>query len=53
MGAAAAAVTRAPQGTAGGFTFSIPPGFNQRGGWFVASHIENRGSGDEIACALV
>lgn len=53
VGAATAAVTPAPPDAAGGFTFSMPPGFSQRGGWFVASHVENRGGGDEIASALV
>jgi hypothetical protein len=53
QGTATATVTPAPTEAADGFTFSIPPGFIQRGGWYIASHVENRGGGDEITSAMV
>lgn len=36
-----------------GFAFAVPGGFVERGGWFVAARVENRGGGDEITSALV
>jgi hypothetical protein len=40
-------------GAAAGFTFSLPPGFAEQSGWYVASRVENRGGGREITSALV
>jgi hypothetical protein len=42
-----------PNGSAGGFTFSLPPAFVEKSGWYVASRVENRGGGREITSALV
>jgi hypothetical protein len=40
-------------GAAAGFAFSLPPGFAEQSGWYVASRVENRGGGREITSALV
>jgi hypothetical protein len=35
------------------FGFTVPSGFVERGGWYVAARVENRGGGDEITSARV
>lgn len=52
--AGGAAPAPASSGSAvAGFAFSLPPGFTEQSGWYVAHRVENRGGGREITSALV